>query len=355
MRVQVEKMNPQAFLERRERLSEVLARHKLDAYLFNGVSDLYYLTGFHSEGYFGLATPKGLWLFLSALLAGQARENTTGCRFVVGKRLSVSLEEIMKKQALKKVGFDAEQMIFRLGDALKRKGLRPAPNPLEELRAIKDEEEIGLLRRAGRITAAGLDHVRARVRVGQTERQLARAIEAQFYRRGAGGLGFDLIAAVGPNTALPHHIPGEARVTRQTPVLFDVGCRVGAYRSDLTRSFYYGKIPPSYKKIYDIVAAAQRAGIAAVYPGSTGGRADAATRGTIARAGFGRYFIHSTGHGVGIDIHEPPWNRPQSPDVYKPNMVLTIEPGIYLPGRFGVRIEDTLRVVPGGHEILTKV
>lgn len=355
MRFLVEKMSPAIFLERRERLAEVLERHKHDAFLFSGVSDLYYLTGFHSEGYFGLATKKGLWLFLSALLAGQARENTTGCRFVVGKRLSVAIEELMKTHTLKRVGFDAEQLIFRLGDALKKKGLRPAANPLEELRAVKDEEEIALLRRAGRITAAGLEHVRARVRIGQTETQLARAIEAQFYRRGAGGLGFDLIAAVGPHTALPHHIPGETRVTRGSPVLFDVGCRVGAYRSDLTRSFYYGKIPPSYKKIYDIVAAAQRAGIAAVFPGSTGGRADAATRGTIARAGFGRYFIHSTGHGVGIDIHEPPWNRPQSPDVYKPNMVLTIEPGIYLPGRFGVRIEDTLRVIPGGHEILTKV
>lgn len=355
MRFLVEKMDPKVFLERRERLAEVLERQKLDAFFFSGVSDLYYLTGFHSEGYFGLATKKGLWLFLSALLAGQARENTAGCRLVVGKRLSVEIESLMKKHALKRVGFDAEQLIYRLGDVLRQKGLRPGANPLEELRAVKDEAEVALMRRAGRITAAGLDHVRKRVRVGQTESQLAKAIADQFYRRGAGGMGFDLIAAVGPNTALPHHIPGEARVTRATAVLFDVGCRVGAYRSDLTRSFYYGKIPPSYKKVYDIVAAAQRAGIAAVFPGSTGGRVDAATRGTIARAGYGRYFIHSTGHGVGIDIHEPPWNRPKSPDVYKNNMVLTVEPGIYLPGRFGVRIEDTLRVVPGGNEILTKV
>lgn len=341
--------------DRRQRLAGLLSEKKMDAYFFAGVSDLFYLTGFHSEGFYGLVSQKKTWLFSSALLAGQIRENVGGCVLVVGKRLSLALEALVKKHKWRTVGFDAEQVNFRLGGALSKVGLSPRPNPLEELRITKDAEELALLRRAGKITAAAVAHVAPRLRVGLTERQMAFEIESQFYRRGGTGLGFDLIAAVGPNTALPHHIPGDTRLTRHTPVLFDVGCRVGAYRSDLTRSFYYGKITPNYKRVYGIVEAAHRAGVTTIRPGATGGDVDAAARKVITRAGHGRRFIHSTGHGVGIDIHEPPWVRPKSADVLRPNMILTVEPGIYLPGQFGVRIEDTLRVTDEGREILTQI
>ena len=354
MRIEKDALGPSVFRRRRERLGEILERKKLDAYFFSGVADLYYLTGFLSEGFYGLVTAKNTWLFVSALLAGQVRENASGCRLIVGKRLSLAVGDLAKKHRLKRIGFDADQLMFRLGDVLRKKGLSPCPNPLEELRVIKGEEELSRLRKACQITAQAVESVRPRLRVGMTEKAMAWDIEQQFYRRGAGGLGFDLIAAVGPNTSLPHHIPGETRLKPNCPVLFDVGCRVGAYRSDLTRSFFYGKIPSVYRRIYGVVESAQRAGIAKVRPGATGGEVDAATRGVIAEAGHGRTFVHSTGHGVGIDIHEPPWIRPKSPDVLATNMILTVEPGIYLPGRFGVRIEDTLRVTPEGHERLTR-
>ncbi len=136
--------------------------------------------------------------------------------------------------------------------------------------------------------------------------------------------------------------------------LLYIGAKVGGYRADLTRTLYFGRINNSFRRIFNIVQSAQKAGIERVRPGSTGGRVDAAARSVISKAGYGRYFVHSTGHGVGIDIHEPPWIRPKSPDELKPGMVLTVEPGIYLPGRFGVRIEDTMAVTPGGCEILTK-
>ena len=342
-----------SFQRRRDQLVGLFDGGQLDAYFFSGISDLAYLTGFHSEGYYGLISREGMWLFVSGLLAGQARENTAGCRLMIGKRLSLAVEELAKRHGWKRMGFDAEQVLYRLGDVLRQKGLRPLPNPLEKLRIVKSEEEVSCLRRAGQITAEAVAHVRKNLRLGMTERELARDIETQFYRRGAQGIAFDLIAAVGPHTALPHHHPGDARLTRGSAVLVDVGCRVGGYRSDLTRSFYYGKIPPAYRRIYTVVAEAQRAGIEAVRPGTTGGQVDAATRRVIVRAGQGKAFVHSTGHGVGLDIHEPPWIRPKSPDVLAANMILTVEPGIYLPGRFGVRIEDTVRVLPGGHEILT--
>ncbi|MBK8871240.1 MAG: aminopeptidase P family protein [Elusimicrobia bacterium] len=348
-----QKLSPTVFRDRRNRLADLLEKKKLDGYFFSSPADLYYLTGFQSEGFYGLATGRGMWLFVSALLAGQVRESAPGCRLVMGKRLSLSVETLMKKFRFRRVGFDPDQLIYRLGDVLKKKGLVPSPNVLEELRIVKGVEELALLRRACRITAQTVADLIPRVRLGQTERELAWRVADQFHQRGAVGIGFDLIAAVGSNTALPHHIPGEARLAKGSPVLFDVGCRVGAYRSDLTRSFYYGKIPSIYRRVHAIVAAAQKAGMDQVKPGSTGGRVDGATRGVIHRAGYGKQFVHSTGHGVGIDIHEPPWMRPKNPGVLAPGMVLTVEPGIYLPGRFGVRIEDTLLVTADGHERLT--
>lgn len=355
MRIPKDSVPPAVFRERRGRLVDSFERKKLDAYFFSGVADLYYLTGFHSEGFYGLVTTKGTWLFASALLAGQVRENAPGCRLLIGKRLSVAVGDLAKKYRFKKIGFDPEQLNFRLGDVLQKKGLAPCPNPLEELRAIKGEEELVRLRKACQITAQAVAFLKPRLRPGMTEKGMAWALEQQFFRRGADGIGFDLIAAVGGHTALPHHIPGDAVLKVNSPVLFDVGCRVGPYRSDLTRSFFYGKIPSGYRRIFGVVSAAQKAGISIVRPGATGGEVDAATRGVISKAGHGRTFVHSTGHGVGIDIHEPPWIRPKSPDVLATNMILTVEPGIYLPGRFGVRIEDTLRVSPTGHEILTKI
>ncbi len=346
-------MSKDVYADRRRRLAALLHEKKMDGYLFGGISDLYYLTGFHSEGFFGLVTAKGTWIFSSALLAQQIRENTSGLTLVVGKRLTVSLKELRGKHRLKRVGFDPEQMLYRMGSALAKEGLIPAANPLEALRIIKDREEMDQISRACRITTAVVESFIPKVRAGMTERGMARMIRDGFERRGADDIAFDLISAVGPHTALPHHRPGDAVLKKNQAVLFDVGAKVGAYRADLTRTFFYGKITPAFRRIYGVVDAAQKAGIAAIKPGNRGGDVDGATRRVIEKAGFARYFVHSTGHGVGVDIHEPPWIRAESPDLLKPEMVLTVEPGIYLPGRFGVRIEDTFRVTSNGYEVLT--
>jgi Xaa-Pro aminopeptidase len=341
------------FDDRRRRLAEILAAKKLDGYLFGGTSDLFYLTGFSSEGFYGLAAGEKFWVFSSALLAQQIRENTSGLTIVVGKKMTEEVAALRTKHRWTRIGFDGEQVFYRLGVALKKAGLEPVPNPLEELRAVKDADESALLRRAGSITARAVEWAIPRVRAGMTEIAMARMLRDRFERLGASDIAFELIAAVGPHTALPHHRPTEAVLKTNQPVLFDVGCRVGAYRSDLTRTFYYGTMPRDFRKVHGIVAEAQNAGFAAARPGNKGGDVDGASRGVIVKAGYGRFFVHSTGHGVGIDIHEPPWNRAESKDILKPGMVLTVEPGIYLPGRFGVRIEDTLQVTSNGNEVLT--
>jgi Xaa-Pro aminopeptidase len=348
-------VNGGVFTDRRRRAADLLEKKGLGGYFFSGPADLYYLTGFSSEGFHGLVTGAGTWIYSSALLAQQIRESTSGVTVVVGKKLGPALREMRTRLRIKKIGFDPEQTLYGMGRRLVEKaGLTPSPNPLSELRAVKDAGELELLRRAGRITAETVRWAVRHVRAGMTEIQMARMIRDRFERLGAADIGFELIAAVGPHTALPHHHPTETALKKDQAVLFDVGCRVGAYRSDLTRTFFYGSMPPSFRRVFRIVETAQKAGFAAVEPGKRGKDVDAASRGVIKKAGYGRYFVHSTGHGVGVDIHEPPWIRDKSPDLLKPDMVLTVEPGIYLPGRFGVRIEDTLRVTPEGFEILTK-
>ncbi len=341
------------YRDRRKRLAEQLERQKLDAYFFSGPSDLYYLTGFKSDGFYGLFGAKGSWLFSSALLASQVRAHTDGCHHIVGQRLSVALADIQKAKKLTRVGFDPDGVLFRLGDALRKRGLTPAENPLVPLRAVKDAEELACITRACHITAISIPQVAKRLRVGMTERQVSDWLEAFFRRNGAPGVAFDLIAAFGPNTAHPHHVPGAAKLAKNQPIILDIGCRIGEYRSDLTRTLFFGKINKLFQRVFNIVKQAQDAGRSQVFAGSTGGRVDAAARGVIARAGYARYFTHSTGHGVGVDIHEPPWIRAESPDRLLPGHVLTVEPGIYLPGRFGVRIEDTYLVTSQGSKVLT--
>jgi Xaa-Pro aminopeptidase len=338
-------VNSSVFRRRRQALGEELRKRKLDGYFFSGESDLFWLTGFLSEGFYGLFSADGEgWLLTSALMAGQVRENTSGCRVVVGKRLSEAVREVRTKKRLKRLGFDPDQTLYRLGSVLAKEGFAPRENPLGPLRIIKDKEEMAALARACHVTATSIPYIRRKLRAGVTEKALAAELEAFFYRNGAEKTAFSLIVAMGPHTALPHHVP----------VIFDIGCTVGGYRSDLTRTLFYGKINSKFQRIYSIVETAQKAGIERVRPGATGGDVDAASRDVISQAGYARYFIHSTGHGVGVDIHEPPWIRSKSPDILQPGMVLTVEPGIYLPGRFGVRIEDTLRVTSKGYDILTK-
>jgi len=179
-------------------------------------------------------------------------------------------------------------------------------------------------------------------------------LECFFKRNGSKGAAFDTIIATGKNSAYPHHITSNHPIRQNKPVVMDLGCVWEGYRSDLTRTVYLGKINSLFAKIFRLVQTAQDAAIRQVYPGQTAEAVDAAARQVIAKAGFGRFFIHGTGHGVGIDIHEAPRVAPGSKEVLREGMVITVEPGVYLPGKFGVRIEDTLLIEEKGCEILTR-
>jgi len=228
----------------------------------------------------------------------------------------------------------------------------PVPGLLSRLRAVKDSYELQRLRVANHLAAEGIRFIKKKLRAGKSEKQLAAEL-AYFFNTKGDGIAFDLIIAGGPHSAFPHHINADYRIKAQDQVICDIGATWEGYRSDLTRTLTLGKIPPQFSRVYRIVEMAQKKGIHRIKPGVSAESVDQAARGYIQQQGFGPQFVHSTGHGVGIDIHEDPRLGPGIKDRLKSGMVITVEPGIYLPGLFGVRIEDTLLVTPTGSDRLT--
>jgi Xaa-Pro aminopeptidase len=261
------------------------------------------------------------------------------------------------------LAFEAQDMTVQRYDALA--GLAGVPRlvPLgavvEDLRMVKDDGELELLRRACAITAEAFADVLPLLTPGRTEREVAIALERFMTDRGAEGPAFESIVASGPNGAIPHHAPTDRALARGDLVTIDCGARVGGYHADMTRTVALGPPAAWQREIYELVAAAQRAGTAAAVPGADVPAVDAAARDLIAAAGYGECFGHGLGHGVGLEVHEAPIIGYGRTGTLMDRVPVTVEPGIYLPGRGGVRIEDTLVVragdgVAGSAENLTK-
>jgi len=229
------------------------------------------------------------------------------------------------------------------------------PATIEPLRAVKSADELAAIRAAARLTDVAVALVPQLARPGVTERAVAWELEKAMREAGAEGLAFDIIVASGPNSALPHHHPGERALQAGDIVIVDLGAQVDGYKSDLTRSFYLGQTADdTFWSLYNTVSAAHQAAIAGIYPGVTGKAVDALARDLITAAGHGDHFGHGTGHGVGLEIHEEPrFSRLAEGAVIPAGSVMTVEPGIYLPGYGGVRIEDLLLVTPNGAEYLS--
>lgn len=225
------------------------------------------------------------------------------------------------------------------------------------LRVRKDDAELDCLRRAARMADRVVERLRARGSdvVGTTERALAREITTMLADEGGEGAPFDPVVAAGANGARPHHEPGDRPIEAGEPVVLDFGTLVDGYPSDQTRTLCFGGAPDSrVRAVHDVVRAAQRAGVAAVEPGATAGAVDAAAREVIAEAGHGDAFVHRTGHGVGLEVHEEPYVAQGSDRELEPGMVFSVEPGVYLEGGFGVRVEDLVVVTEDGAERLNR-
>jgi Xaa-Pro aminopeptidase len=352
---------PAAHAARRGRLAELLAERDLDAALITRLVNVRYLTGLVSSNAALLITATGdAVLATDGRYATQAQAQAADVELVVNRAVAVALVERAHDEQLR-VAVEEHDVTLALADTLtKAAGGAPLDRlgrVVESLREVKDESELAALRTACAISCAALEEVLAGALVGRTERDIARDLESRMYAHGADDISFDTIVATGPDSAVPHHRADRREVQAGDLLKIDFGAAVDGYHADCTRTVVVAREPDAWQReIYDLVADAQRVGREALAPGATCVDVDAAARNVIAEAGYGDNFSHGLGHGVGLEIHEAPMLGYGAAGRLADRMPVTVEPGIYLPGQGGVRIEDTLVVrdaSAGGTELLT--
>jgi len=349
---------PEPYSIRIKELRSEIQRRRLDAYFVQDRMDQYWLTGFTGEDGGVLVTPRQIVLLTDGRFDEAADHEAPWARKVLRKKRGpeATVREL-RRLRVRRVGFNGGHMTVSDFNALRKLGrpirLVPIPSPIQPRRAVKTPAEVARIRQAVVVAEQAFEAVRKWLRPGLTEREIAARLAYEMQQRGAQGEAFPSIVAVGPNSSLPHYEPGDRRLTETEPLLVDWGARVDWYGSDLTRVVWLGSIPAQLRKVFDVVREAQARGIEAVRPGVRAAAVDRAARQVIDKAGFGKRFNHALGHGIGLVGHEAPRLGKLSTDVLEPGMVVTIEPGIYLPGVGGVRLEDDVLVTETGHEVLS--
>jgi Xaa-Pro dipeptidase len=308
------------------------------------------------ESSYAVATREGVTIITSTLEEGIARRS--GCKLIVcntAKQMESALKRIMRNKRM--IGMNLSGVSYNSMKGIRRnlKGakFRDVSKQLGRARMIKTEDEIERIGKACRIASRVADEIPEILKIGMTEKGIAAEIDYLGKSYGADGAAFNTIASFGPATALPHYQPGDRKLKKGSIALFDFGVLYRNYCSDITRTFLTKPINRSMARIYEIVAEAQSAAIDSIRPRIRAKKVDLAARNVIDEAGYGKQFIHSTGHGLGISEHDPGTIAEKSKDVLRENMVITVEPGIYLPGKGGVRIEDDILVTHSGNRSLT--
>jgi Xaa-Pro aminopeptidase len=351
------------FESRRDKLRKLLKEKSLDALLVTEERNVTYLTGFTGDSSFLVVTRKSEVLLTDGRYTQQLDEECPGLDLAVrgpGIKQSDFTANSLAKLAPPTLGIESEAMSVatfeQLRGKLKATKLALTENLVESLREIKDKGEIDEIREAIRIAERAFAVIRNTLRPERSEKDVADELEHQIRLFGGVCGAFPSIVGVGPRAALPHGRPvKDSKIGDYDFVLIDWGARGRQYHSDLTRVLTTGKLSPKLQKVYGVVLAAQRAAIEAIRPGAIMHQVDARARGVIAKAGFGDCFGHSLGHGIGLAVHEQPRLAPDQHRPLAAGMVVTVEPGIYLPGWGGVRIEDDVLVTKDGCEVLTSV
>ncbi len=319
-----------------------------------------YFTSFSSsDGYLVITKSDAVFFTDSRYIeAARLTENNYTSRLLT--RISVEISDYLKENKIHKVLLEKERLTIAEFEGLRKAlgNIKCTPSAtlekkINSLRAVKTKEEIKYIKKAQRIAEDAFEYILTFIRPGVTERQIALSLDFYMLSHGAEAVSFETIAVTGKKTSMPHGVPDDTVVQDGDFVTMDFGAVVAGYHSDMTRTVAVGEITPEQRKVYEIVMQAQQKALDVLSCGVSCKEADAAARDVISAAGYGEYFGHGTGHGVGVEIHESPGLSPRSESVLKVNNVVTVEPGIYIPGKFGVRIEDMARIKRNGFENLT--
>ncbi len=353
-------MTQKHFPARIERARSQFDRWGIDAFLFFDLKNIRYMTGFSgSDGVLLIGPGDRIRLLVDGRYVTQAKDETRGLELIHMADKVAAITSLLADQKVNVVGFEESVLSFRLHRLLKAKNRRVKFKALfseiDLLRAHKSDQEIACIRKASDIAASALQSVLPVIKPGICERDIALELEYRMRKGGAEGVAFDTIVASGAHAALPHANPGAKKLVPGDTLVIDYGAVYNGYHSDETCTFFIERVESDLKAVYGLVKEAHDRAIEAAIAGRPCEEVDRVARDLISKGGWGDYFGHGTGHGVGLEIHEAPRISIQSPQHLEEGMVVTIEPGIYLPDKWGIRIEDTIRVTSGKAEILTKM
>ncbi len=349
--------------DRLRRLRQRLAELEVDAIFVSQPENRRYLSGFDGSAGYLLVTEKDAIITTDFRYVEQAKRQSPDYHiFQITGDMAGWFPELIAGLRGRKLGFESWHMSLamhrQIGDITKKLESPPRLVPLEgavePLRAVKEAEEIEVIARAADISDRAFHHIEETIKAGMSEKEVAWEMEKFMREHGSQAMPFDVIVASGPNAALPHARPSERAIREGEPVLMDIGARLDGYSSDLTRTICLGAPDEKFRKVYDIVLGAQLAAMELIKEGMTGGQADNLARTVITEAGYAEAFGHALGHGVGLAAHEAPRLGPGSGEELVSGMVFTIEPGVYLPGWGGVRIEDLVVLENGRLRVLSK-
>ncbi len=351
-------MSEKYFFSRQEKLKKILAEQDLDGMLITNLTNVRYLSGFTGSAGSLLVLPDDQYFFSDGRYLSQSAQQVKGFERIIDN--DPFLKTIRKNKLIPEglnLAFEADfvnvTMFGDMDETFPNVDWEPASRIVEEIAAVKDESEISLIRTAVEITDRTFSEIIPLIKIGLTEKALASVIRNKFFEYGDGE-GFDTIVASGPNSALPHAHPGDRQFQSGDFVVLDNGALYAGYTADMTRTVLVGEATDRHREIYAVVKEAQEAGCAAIKAGTACKIPDDATRDLITGKGYGEYYIHSTGHGIGLEVHTMPRLSQVSEDILRENFVVTVEPGIYLPDWNGVRIEDDVIVKKNGCEILNQ-
>ena len=346
---------------RLHKLRQRFAEKKIDAILISQPENRYYLSGFDGSSGYLLITPQSTILATDFRYLEQAKTQAPDCEiFPITNDIADWFPKLIAELGLKRLGFEAGHVTFalhqKLTDILKPPQLKlvPVNGLVESLRAIKEPEEIEFITKAAEITDNAFAYIEEIIHIGMSEQEVAWEIEKFLRENGSETIPFDVIVASGPNSALPHAKPSPRTIRSGEPVIIDMGARCSGYSSDLSRTICLGTQDDTFSKMYNAVLGAQLAALAIIKEGMTGEQADTLARTVIEQAGYGQAFGHGLGHGLGLASHESPRLGPNSAELLTSGMVFTVEPGIYLTGWGGVRIEDVVVMENGKPRVISK-